>query len=381
MSKAIPSYALAPASVQDPMRFLFDGLEVRAVDRDGRPWFVGKDVCQVLGHVNTKDALSRLPDSERSTVKVPDALGRDRDTTIISIAGVFRLAMTSRVDGAERFRSWLTDEVLPQIYTRGSYGPQTVTLDPESRALIANLEARVTALEARPASPTLPTDKAKTYFDRLRADNEAKNPAVALRKLLASGVKGRPAHHLSKERYIAFDPAEVEAIVGRAGVIAWASSGWLVKDSKHHVGKKVRVDGVHKRMLCIREGVIDTLPALPAPRRERGPFERAALPAPSAMSAEPPSEWGGVPVTEILDDNLHLAGVGCWLYASIANPDATPKGKEPPASSVFRPGVTVSGTRAHPGPGAYAWTSFDWLHIHVSADIWRAHQAGDPRAT
>lgn len=113
--------------------------------------------------------------------------------------------------------------------------PQTVTLDPESRALIANLEARVTALEARPTAPTLPTDKAKTYFDRLRADNEAKNPAVALRKLLASGVEGRPAHHLSKERYIAFDPAEVEAVVGRAGVVAWASSGWLVKDSKHHV--------------------------------------------------------------------------------------------------------------------------------------------------
>lgn len=140
MSKAASSYALAPTSVQDPMCFLFDGLEVRAVDRGGRPWFVGKDVCRVLGHINKKDALSRLPDAERATVKIPDALGRQQNTTIISIAGVFRLAMTSRVDGADRFRSWVTDEVLPQIYTRGTYAA------PSSPFTLTTREADLSAL-------------------------------------------------------------------------------------------------------------------------------------------------------------------------------------------------------------------------------------------
>lgn len=163
MSKAISSYALASASNQAPMRFLFDGLEIRAVDRADRAWFVGKDVCAILGHANTKDALSRLPTSERSAVKVPDALGRDQNTTIISISGVFRLAMTSRVTGAERFQSWITDEVLPQIYSRGTYGqpdtPAVLPLLEKMASAIESLSSRLDALERRPApsrNPVLP---------------------------------------------------------------------------------------------------------------------------------------------------------------------------------------------------------------------------------
>lgn len=157
MSKATPSYALAPSSDQGPMRFLFDGLEVRAVDREGRPWFVGKDVCRVLGHRDVKQALSRLPDVERATVKVPDRIGRDQNTTIISLAGVFRLAMTSRVDGAARFRAWLTDDVLPQIYTRGSYsGPKLETREADLSALVdqvASLAQEVATLRSQVSAP------------------------------------------------------------------------------------------------------------------------------------------------------------------------------------------------------------------------------------
>lgn len=225
MSKASPSYALAPSSLQDPMRFLFEGLEVRALDRRGKPWFVGKDVCQVLGHENSKQALSRLPGSERATIKIADALGREQPTTIISIAGVFRLAMTSRVDGAERFRAWLTDEVLPQIYTRGTYGTSTLaTREADLSALtdavsaivpaltaitttLAALSGRVTALEARPSAPALLTPE---EIERRRAISEKRREAGR------KGGLARAANQAAREAQLAL-PAPKGGQKGKPG--------------------------------------------------------------------------------------------------------------------------------------------------------------------
>jgi len=141
---------------QDPLRFLFEGLEVRAVDREGNPWFIGLDVCRVLSLGNHKQALSRLPESERATIKIPDALGRERDTTIISLAGVFRLVLTSRVEGAEKFKTFLTGELLPTWYRTGNLptgqpGPDVSALASE----VAALREQLTAPQ-RPALPPPP---------------------------------------------------------------------------------------------------------------------------------------------------------------------------------------------------------------------------------
>ncbi|MBM3928794.1 MAG: hypothetical protein FJ335_10095 [Sphingomonadales bacterium] len=94
---------------------------VRAFDRDGAAWFVGNDVCKALDIGNSRDALGRLEEDERGCVGITDAIGRTRETTIISESGVYALIFTSRKEAAKRFRRWVTQEVLPAIRTTGRF--------------------------------------------------------------------------------------------------------------------------------------------------------------------------------------------------------------------------------------------------------------------
>lgn len=114
--------------------FAFEDRLVRVVKPNGAPWFVGKDVCGVLGIRNDSDALGRLDPDERSTYSVPtpsakgvgttdplEVVGNEQSVVIVSEPGVYRLIFTSRKPEAERFKRWLAHEVLPALRTRGFY--------------------------------------------------------------------------------------------------------------------------------------------------------------------------------------------------------------------------------------------------------------------
>lgn len=115
--------AKAAASKAAPVPFLFEGTHLVRVILDGRaePWFVGADVCRVLGIVNSRDALGRLDDDERNTVAIADGIAGNPNTVVISEAGVYRLVFTSRKEAAERFKRWLAHDVLPSIRKTGRY--------------------------------------------------------------------------------------------------------------------------------------------------------------------------------------------------------------------------------------------------------------------
>jgi prophage antirepressor-like protein len=102
--------------------FDFEGNTVRSTVIDDEPWFVGKDVCAILGHKNHNDALSLLDDDERKGVDTTDPLGKNRQTIIaINESGLYNLIFKSRKAAAKRFRKWVTSEVLPTIRKTGGY--------------------------------------------------------------------------------------------------------------------------------------------------------------------------------------------------------------------------------------------------------------------
>ncbi len=100
--------------------FIFEDNLVRTIMRDDEPWFVGKDVCRVLGLTNETQALARLDDDERYGYVLHTHKG-DRETIIINEPAVFRLIFTSRKPEAERFKRWLAHEVLPALRRDGSF--------------------------------------------------------------------------------------------------------------------------------------------------------------------------------------------------------------------------------------------------------------------
>ena len=97
--------------------------KVRVVERNGEPWFVGKDVAEALGYSNTRDALYKHVKDFHKTdgVAIRDALGREQNTVIIDEAGLYSLVMRAKTERAEAFQEWVTSEVLPAIRKHGGY--------------------------------------------------------------------------------------------------------------------------------------------------------------------------------------------------------------------------------------------------------------------
>jgi len=100
--------------------FSNNGWEIRTIEKDGEPWFVGKDVCSILG-TETRDIPKILDNDEKDVVDISDTIGRKQKMTIISESGLYFLVLRSRKQDAKRFRKWVTSEVLPSIRKNGMY--------------------------------------------------------------------------------------------------------------------------------------------------------------------------------------------------------------------------------------------------------------------
>lgn len=104
------------------MANMFEGHEVRtAVKDDGTIWFVLKDVCEAIGIASHRDVASRLDSSQKDCVGQTDAIGRERETTIISEDGLYDALLTSNKPKARELLKWVTKEVLPSIRKTGGY--------------------------------------------------------------------------------------------------------------------------------------------------------------------------------------------------------------------------------------------------------------------
>lgn len=104
--------------------FNFNNATLRVLtDENGEPWFVAKDVCDVLELNNVSQALSRLDDDEKQNIILNDGISRNPNRAIVSESGLYSLILASRKPEACKFKRWITHEVLPQIRKTGGYIP------------------------------------------------------------------------------------------------------------------------------------------------------------------------------------------------------------------------------------------------------------------
>lgn len=100
--------------------FEYEGKQVRVVVVDGEPWWVAKDVCDVLGIGNPSMALSRLDDDEKglSSIETP---GGVQQVAVVNEPGLYTLILGSRKPEAKAFKRWITHDVLPTLRKTGRY--------------------------------------------------------------------------------------------------------------------------------------------------------------------------------------------------------------------------------------------------------------------
>lgn len=107
------------ADTQLSQAFIFNASnqQVRTIILEGEPYFVAKDVCDVLGHTNPSVAIQMLDDDERTK----KSLGRQGDAWFVNESGLYNLIFRSNKPEAKAFRKWVTSEVLPALRRTGRY--------------------------------------------------------------------------------------------------------------------------------------------------------------------------------------------------------------------------------------------------------------------
>lgn len=140
---------------------------VRTVEINGKPYFVGKDVAKALGY---KDTVNALKQHCRGVVKhhLTDSLGREQDAVFIPEGDIYRLVVRSKLPSAERFESWVFDEVLPSIRKNGGYiaGQESLSDDELMAKAVLVAQKKIAERDAIIAQQAqkIEADRPKTIF-------------------------------------------------------------------------------------------------------------------------------------------------------------------------------------------------------------------------
>ena len=102
--------------------FNFKGQEVRTVTINNEPYFVGKDVAEILGYAKARNAIaSHVDEEDKKDAPIQGTLGGTQNMTIINESGLYSLILSSKLPQAKEFKRWVTTEVLPTIRKHGAY--------------------------------------------------------------------------------------------------------------------------------------------------------------------------------------------------------------------------------------------------------------------
>ena len=150
---------------------------VRIVEKGGEPWFVAKDVCDILALGNPRSSIALLDEDERGVHSMDTPSGK-QEMGIISEAGLYSLILRSRKPEAKAFKRWVTHEVLPSIRKTGAYLSPGMSNE-HVKALVATLEEEM--------------------YRRIQAENRLAKLEAHAEKLARAAIPATPFGELSQK--------------------------------------------------------------------------------------------------------------------------------------------------------------------------------------
>ncbi|WP_101512099.1 phage antirepressor KilAC domain-containing protein [Lacticaseibacillus paracasei] len=153
--------------------FYFKGRQVRTLNADNEPMFVGKDVADILGYQNgSRDVNNHVEEEDRLKYQIGTS-GQAREMTLINESGLYSLVLSSKLPTAKEFKHWVTHEVLPSIRKHGAYmTPETIEKAIYDPDFIINLATQLKDEQAKTAA--------------LKADNETMKPKALFADAVAT---------------------------------------------------------------------------------------------------------------------------------------------------------------------------------------------------
>ena len=119
--------------------------KVRMIVKDGEPYFVGRDVADILGYAKPENAIATHVDEEDKLTHRFSASGQNREMTIINESGLYSLILSSKLPAAKKFKRWVTSEVLPSIRKTGGYKAKPDDAMQSKRLEVMELNSRTRA--------------------------------------------------------------------------------------------------------------------------------------------------------------------------------------------------------------------------------------------
>lgn len=110
----------------------FENSRVRTLEIEGEPYFVGKDVAEVLGYAKPRNAIAKhIDDEDKKDAPIQGDLGGMQQMTLINESGLYSLILSSKLPNVKKFKRWVTSEVLPSIRRTGLYATDELIANPD----------------------------------------------------------------------------------------------------------------------------------------------------------------------------------------------------------------------------------------------------------
>lgn len=212
--------------MKDIQLFEFENQKVRTLTINSEPYFVGKDIAEILGYKKARNALSQhVDDEDKKDAPIQGPLGGTQATVVINESGLYSLIMSSKLPTVKKFKHWVTSEVLPAIRKHGAYMTdqkiEEVLTDPDTIIQLATQlkEEREARLIAEQQVNEL-KPKA-TYYDRILA-----NPALVTITVIAKdyGMSGAAMNKKLHELGVQYRQGNIWLLYSKYQKLGWTQS-------------------------------------------------------------------------------------------------------------------------------------------------------------
>lgn len=197
--------------------FSFEGRQIRALTIEGEPYFVGKDVAEVLGYSNSRKAIADHVDSEDKGVTKCYTLGGTQKLTVINESGLYSLILGSKLPIAKKFKHWVTSEVLPTIRKHGAY-----MTDAKAAAIVTDKNALADLLQQ--AADQLKEMDVK--IERLTAELEVSSKKATYLDLIVETKDGMTATQVAQD--YGLSAKKFNALLHALGVQRKVNEQWIL---------------------------------------------------------------------------------------------------------------------------------------------------------
>ena len=169
---------------------------LRTIEIDGEPWFVGKDVAAALGYNEPHKAIQRHVDKDDGMKRpITDSTGRRQETWLINESGLYSLILSSKLPSAKEFKHWVTSEVLPSIRKNGAYIRNQENMTPAeivahgliaAQKIIEEKEKEIALLNGRCGLLTQVVDEKQNIIDTISRNVSGEDKRMLMNRFLRS---------------------------------------------------------------------------------------------------------------------------------------------------------------------------------------------------